>query len=102
MSEQDTQGLPVLYSQPGCNACLALKGFLKRCGARFDEVDVTRDAQAIRVLRAAGVHSTPALGVDGVITAVKAQDIPRLGRSIASAQHAAARRLGQHEAGVGL
>lgn len=48
-----------VYSQPGCQPCLAVARKLDQLGATYSKVDVTEDEAAAERLRLLGYHGTP-------------------------------------------
>lgn len=39
-----------LYTEPGCDACIEAKNFLRSLGIRYEERDVRCDSQYLRIL----------------------------------------------------
>lgn len=52
-----------LYSKPVCMQCIATKRELERHGMSFTEVDITKDAQALRQLISLGYMQAPVVMV---------------------------------------
>jgi glutaredoxin-like YruB-family protein len=57
----------LLYSQPGCPPCHAVKQFLKAREVAFEYKDVQADPAALRELLELNSRSTPTIVVDGEI-----------------------------------
>ena len=53
----------LLYSQPGCPPCVAVKQFLKARQVAFEYKDVQADPAALRELMALNSRSTPTIVV---------------------------------------
>lgn len=51
----------IVYSQPGCPPCVAVKEFLTRSNIPFVAKDITEDPEAIDELVALGSRSTPTI-----------------------------------------
>lgn len=54
----------VLYSQPGCPPCVAVKQFFKARNVEFEYKDVQADPVALQELLALNSRSTPTITVD--------------------------------------
>lgn len=52
---------PILYARLDCAARPKVRAWLKECGIRFIERDVTGDLEAAKALYATGVFATPLL-----------------------------------------
>jgi len=51
----------VLYGQPGCGPCVAVKASLERAGIAYEYVDVTTSPEALEHVRALGYQHTPVI-----------------------------------------
>ena len=66
----------IVYSTPACPFCVLVKNFLKQNKVEFQEVDISVDTAAERILKKAGVRSVPITEIDGEI--VIGYDIPKI------------------------
>lgn len=57
----------IVYSTPFCAPCEQLKHFLKDEGIAFTVKDLMTDEAAAELMDQRGVHSAPALSIDGKI-----------------------------------
>lgn len=53
-----------VYSTPACVQCRATTLALEARGIAFEEIDLTRDAEARRAIQVMGYHQTPVVVVD--------------------------------------
>ena len=57
-----------IYSTPTCPYCFALKSFLKDHNIEFEDIDVSRDDQALQdLVQKTGQMGVPVLEADGKI-----------------------------------
>jgi glutaredoxin-like protein NrdH len=54
----------VLYAQPGCGPCVAVKASLDRAGIPYEYVDVTTSPEALEHVKALGYQHTPVIETD--------------------------------------
>jgi glutaredoxin len=68
--EQPKTPLVRVYTQPTCAACHSTKAYLDQKGVAYQDVDVTRDHEALHeMVRISGIRATPVLVIaDRVIT----------------------------------
>lgn len=60
----------VLFSQPSCNPCRAVKAALNKSGVPHRVIDIQQDERATEILRSGGYKGTPVMELpDGVFTA---------------------------------
>jgi glutaredoxin 3 len=53
----------IIYTQPTCGPCKAVKQYLADKGVEYDEKDVTKDPEALDELLAMGYRGTPVVKV---------------------------------------
>jgi glutaredoxin-like YruB-family protein len=69
----------VVYSQPGCVPCKALKGYLEDLGIHFEDKDITQDEAAMTEVLDMGFRGTPVLVVgDEAIQGFDPDEVKRL------------------------
>ena len=54
-----------VYSKPNCHSCEFAKKYLDNKGAKFKEIDVFKDAEALAMLRDKGIAEMPAVDING-------------------------------------
>ena len=55
----------IVYSKPNCVRCEMAKRYLNDKGVPFEEIDVFKDAEALKMLRDKGIAEMPAVDVNG-------------------------------------
>lgn len=69
------KGLPqiTLYTRPWCGSVIRVKHWLDRKGIPYDEIDITRDQEAARLVEElnGGYRSVPTILFDGVHVATE-------------------------------
>lgn len=76
-----------LYCTPWCPACRRARAFLKDKGVQFNEIDISRDRDSARQVRAwaNGSETTPTIKInDEVIVDFKAEQVERLEKLLGS------------------
>jgi len=57
-----------VYSTPSCPWCVKVKEFLKQKNVKFDDIDVTKDAEALdEMVEKSGQRGVPVVDVKGTI-----------------------------------
>lgn len=57
-----------IYSTPTCVYCKTLKAYLKKNGANFEEIDVSKDEKQLqKMIKDSGQMGVPVVDVDGKI-----------------------------------
>ena len=57
-----------IYSTPTCVYCKTLKGYLKKNGIDFEDIDISKDEQQLqKMIKDSGQMSVPVVDVDGEI-----------------------------------
>lgn len=54
-----------VYRAPTCSNCMRVVGYLTKRGVEFDDIDVTRDKEALKVLGSLGAKAIPAVTKNG-------------------------------------
>jgi glutaredoxin-like YruB-family protein len=58
----------ILFTTPTCSHCRSAKGYLRKKGIQFKDVDVSRDKAAARdMVRRSGQQGVPVIDIDGKI-----------------------------------
>jgi glutaredoxin-like YruB-family protein len=59
-----------VYSTPSCAYCFTLKEFLKERNVNFEDIDVSKDKQALEeIVKKTGKMEVPLVEIDGQIVA---------------------------------
>ena len=57
-----------LFTSPGCPYCFTLKEFLKQNGIEFEDIDVSKDENALKeMIEKSGQMGVPVVDIDGQI-----------------------------------
>jgi glutaredoxin-like YruB-family protein len=67
---QDSKKQPrvILFTTPTCSHCRTAKGYLRKKGIKFKDVDISRDKAAARdMVRRSGQQGVPVIDVGGKI-----------------------------------
>jgi len=57
-----------LYSTPTCVYCKTLKGYFKRNGIEFEDIDISKDEKELqKMIKLSGQMSVPVVDIDGEI-----------------------------------
>jgi glutaredoxin-like YruB-family protein len=69
-----------VYSTPTCVYCKTLKGYLKKNGAEFEDIDVSKDEKQLqKMIKDSGQMGVPVVDIDGeIITGFDKQKIDKL------------------------
>lgn len=66
--EKKKQPRVILFTTPTCSHCRTAKGYLRKNGIKFKDVDVSRDKAAARdMVRRSGQQGVPVIDVGGKI-----------------------------------
>ena len=69
-----------IYSTPTCVYCRTLKGYLKKNGVEFEEIDVSKDEKQLqKMIKDSGQMGVPVVDIDGeIINGFDKEKIDRL------------------------
>jgi glutaredoxin-like YruB-family protein len=57
-----------IYSTPTCVYCKTLKGYLKKNGIDFEDIDISKDEQQLqKMIKDSGQMTVPVVDIDGEI-----------------------------------
>jgi len=57
-----------IYSTPTCVYCKTLKGYLKKNGIEFEDIDISKDEQQLQdMIKRSGQMAVPVIDIDGEI-----------------------------------
>ncbi len=57
-----------LYSTPTCVYCKTLKGYFKRNGIEFEDIDISKDEKELqKMIKLSGQMSVPVVDIDGEV-----------------------------------
>ena len=57
-----------IYSTPTCVYCKTLKGYLKKNGIEFEDIDVSKDEKELqKMIKDSGQMAVPVLDIDGEV-----------------------------------
>ena len=57
-----------VYSTPTCVYCKTLKGYLKKNGLEFEDIDVSKDEKQLQtMIKSSGQMGVPGVDIDGEI-----------------------------------
>jgi len=57
-----------IYSTPTCVYCKTLKGYLKKNGVEFEDIDISKDEQQLqKMIKDSGQMTVPVVDIDGEI-----------------------------------
>ena len=57
-----------VYSTPTCVYCKTLKGYLKKNGIEFEDIDISKDEQQLqKMIKDSGQMGVPVIDIDGEI-----------------------------------
>lgn len=57
-----------IYSTPTCVYCKTLKGYLKKNGLEFEDIDVSKDEKQLQtMIKSSGQMGVPVVDIDGEI-----------------------------------
>ena len=57
-----------IYSTPTCVYCKTLKGYLKKNGLEFEDIDVSKDEKQLQtMIKASGQMGVPVVDIDGQV-----------------------------------
>ena len=57
-----------VYSTPTCVYCKTLKGYLKKNGLEFEDIDVSKDEKQLQtMIKSSGQMGVPVVDIDGEI-----------------------------------
>jgi glutaredoxin-like YruB-family protein len=58
-----------IYSTPTCVYCKTLKGYLKKNGIEFEDIDISKDEKQLqKMIKDSGQMTVPVVDIDGEIT----------------------------------
>ena len=57
-----------VYSTPTCVYCKTLKGYLKKNGIEFEDIDISKDEQQLqKMIKDSGQMGVPVVDIDGEV-----------------------------------
>ena len=57
-----------IYSTPTCVYCKTLKGYFKRNGIEFEDIDISKDEKELqKMIKLSGQMSVPVVDIDGEV-----------------------------------
>ena len=77
---QPPNNMTKVYSTPTCVYCKTLKGYLKKNGVEFEDIDISKDEQQLqKMIKDSGQMGVPVIDIDGeVITGFDKERVDKL------------------------